>query len=127
MRRLHEGPPLTAICCGSRSVEERHEPIVLRVLCDLLPPGSTVREGEAPGADRLCRDVAEKMGFEIQKRPADWNKYPKVAGFLRNKEMAKEGADLCIAFWDGKSNGTKDMMEQAVRHGIPVWIEPVVE
>jgi hypothetical protein len=36
--------------------------------------------------------------------------------------MAKLGADLCIAFWDGHSHGTKHMMETAIKHGIPVEV-----
>ena len=42
--------------------------------------------------------------------PANWNKFGKSAGFRRNEQMA-EVADALIAFWDGKSHGTKHMIE----------------
>lgn len=37
--------------------------------------------------------------------------------------MAALGADLCIAFWDGSSSGTLDMMERAAKYGIPIEVQ----
>lgn len=56
--------------------------------------------------------------------PADWKAHGKAAGPRRNQEMADAGADLCLAFWDGESRGTLDMIQRAVRAGIPVRIVP---
>jgi hypothetical protein len=42
---------------------------------------------------------------------------------MRNEEMAALGADLCIAFWDGRSTGTKDMVDRAYDHGIEVELQ----
>lgn len=49
--------------------------------------------------------------------PADWNKYGKSAGYKRNEQMAIY-ADACLAFWDGKSKGTKHMIGLAKRHNL---------
>ena len=57
----------------------------------------------------------EKLDLEIF--PADWKKYGKSAGFRRNEQMA-EFADALIAFWDGKSHGTKHMIDIANEKGI---------
>ena len=51
--------------------------------------------------------------------PADWQRYGRGAGPIRNKQIV-ESADLVIAFWDGKSNGTRSALAHAERAGVPV-------
>jgi len=53
----------------------------------------------------------------VQEFPAEWEEYGKKAGYYRNKKMA-EYATHCIAFWDGKSAGTKMMIDLANEHGL---------
>ena len=77
--------------------------------------------GTARGADRLGERFAEEMGYPIKKFPADWVKHRKSAGVLRNIEMA-EYADGLIAFWDGKSKGTKSMIDLARSKNLKVRI-----
>ena len=66
--------------------------------------------GGARGADTLGEKYAQDEGFSLEVFPANWNKFGKSAGFIRNEQMA-EIADALIAFWDGKSHGTKHMIE----------------
>ena len=99
--------------------------LTMQILKDKL--GSfTVIEGEANGADTLSRKAAEALGLEVEKYPANWNKHGKAAGPIRNTEMLKAGADGILAFHDdlSKSKGTKNMVEQALNAGLPVWISP---
>ena len=65
--------------------------------------------GEARGADTLGKRYAKEHGYDVLSFPADWNKYGKSAGYRRNKEMA-DAADALVAFWDGKSRGTANMI-----------------
>ena len=51
----------------------------------------------------------------------NWKKYPRMAGIFRNMNMLVTATHL-VAFWDGKSHGTKHMIEIAKEKGIPVWI-----
>ena len=51
----------------------------------------------------------------------DWDKYGKSAGFIRNKLIINE-ADMVVAFWDGKSKGTKNSIDLAINAGKPVDI-----
>ena len=68
--------------------------------------------GCARGADTLGLRYASENTFDVEEYPADWDKYGKKAGYVRNVEMA-ENADALIAFWDGKSKGTKHMIDIA--------------
>lgn len=77
--------------------------------------------GEARGADTLGRKYAEEHGIAVESFPANWEKYGKSAGYIRNQEMVNN-ADALIAFWDGKSRGTKNMIEIAEKKGIPIRI-----
>lgn len=66
--------------------------------------------GGARGADKLGEKYSHDEGFALEVYPAQWDKYGKRAGFRRNEQMA-EVADALIAFWDGKSHGTKHMID----------------
>ena len=71
-----------------------------------------ILSGGASGADKIGERYAKENGFEVEVYPADWGKYGKSAGPIRNKLMA-ENCDCVICFWDGKSRGTKSMIEYA--------------
>ena len=77
--------------------------------------------GTANGADKLGEKYAKERGYLIKQFPANWDKYGKSAGYKRNEEMAKY-ADALIAFWDGKSKGTKHMIDLAKRHELKVMV-----
>ena len=73
------------------------------------------------GADKLGEQYAKERGYKLTKFPADWNKYGKAAGPKRNEQMA-DYADALIAFWDGKSRGTKNMIDLAEQLGLKLII-----
>lgn len=79
--------------------------------------------GGAIGADSLGEQYAKECGIPLKRFPALWNKYGKSAGFIRNEEMAKYG-NFLIAFWDGRSVGTKHMikkMRDLGKHGKVIY------
>lgn len=76
-----------------------------------------VISGNAKGADQLGEKYASDMSFDLEIFPAEWKKFGKAAGFRRNEQMA-EIADGLIAFWDGKSHGTKHMIDIANEKGL---------
>lgn len=113
--------------CGSRSWTNRAR--IADRLHDLTlsyPRGTwiTIVHGDAPGADRIAHQEAQKHGMLVEShnyRPfISPTCSPKRAPLERNKHMASLGADLCIAFWKDGSTGTAHMIEQAKRCGIPV-------
>ena len=66
--------------------------------------------GLARGVDTLALEYALKHGFPVKKFPADWKKFGRSAGPRRNEQMA-EYSDYGVAVWDGRSRGTRHMME----------------
>lgn len=81
----------------------------------------TIISGTANGADQLGERYAKEKGYKLEYYPADWEHYGNAAGPLRNTQMAK-AADDVIVFWDGKSAGTKNMMEAAERENVPCTV-----
>lgn len=79
--------------------------------------------GMADGADALGARYGMRSCVAVYPFPADWEKHGKKAGYLRNREMARN-ADALIAFWDGKSKGTKMMIEIAKEEGLRVRVVP---
>lgn len=75
--------------------------------------------GTANGADKLGEQFAKIHGYPIKRFPANWDKYGKSAGYIRNEQMAKYSNAL-IAFWDGKSKGTKHMIDLAEENDLVV-------
>ena len=82
-------------------------------------------EGEARGADTLAREVAEELGIPVDPYPADWDRFHKAAGPIRNRQMVNEGKpDIVVAFHNNilGSKGTKDMVTFAWSKHIPTFI-----
>lgn len=84
------------------------------------PSDAILVQGEARGADRLCKALWTYWGFPVESHPADWNRYGKRAGTLRNEQMVALGATICLAFPLPQSIGTIHCMRIARRAGIPV-------
>lgn len=77
--------------------------------------------GGAKGVDRYAEEYGFKNNIQRTIYPANWNKYGKRAGALRNQEIV-DASDYVIAFWDGKSKGTKITIDMAIRAGKPIDI-----
>ena len=84
------------------------------VLGKAYKTGDEVRiiSGTARGADRMGEQFAVNSHLEVDRYPADWDRYGRSAGYKRNVQMAKAATHL-VAFWDGESRGTKHMIDIA--------------
>jgi len=80
-----------------------------------------VVSGTAKGVDTLGERYAIENNIPIKRFPAKWKEFGKRAGLLRNTEMA-EYAEALIAIWDGKSPGTRDMINKGKFFGLNVCI-----
>ncbi len=75
-----------------------------------------VVSGGARGADTLAERFARHWNKSFKVFPADWNTHGNRAGYLRNEQIVQY-CDLCVAFWDGKSRGTKLTIDLCKRYG----------
>ena len=80
--------------------------------------------GGCSGADLLGERYARDNGFKIERYDAEWDKYGRSAGPIRNEKMARAG-DYVICFWDGKSRGTKSMINYAKQQGRSLKVKMV--
>lgn len=77
--------------------------------------------GTAIGADQLGEKYAHEIGYKIEQYPAQWEKYGKRAGYIRNETMVSK-ADAVICFWDQKSKGTLHTINLCERYGKQVHV-----
>lgn len=86
-----------------------------------LDKSDIVIHGDCPrGADKHVNRAALKFGLEVEAYPAKWTIYGQAAGNIRNQLMLDYGRpDRAYLFWDGRSPGTKDMLERVLNHNIP--------
>ena len=108
---------MKVLVCGSRYYCNYE-----KVLAYLARTGaSLVVAGGARGADSLAVRAAKECGISYIEYKADWDRYGKSAGPIRNQQMLDmEKPDFVIAFHEDleKSKGTKDMLSRAKRAGI---------
>lgn len=101
---------MKVLICGSRNlvpsyslldklIKELEETMELKV--------TEIIEGGASGVDIRAGEYARLRGYKLTEMKADWNKYGRAAGPIRNSEMVKL-CDSAIAIWDGESRGTLD-------------------
>ena len=85
-----------------------------------LPSDITIVHGAAAGADSLADQWAVVNWCGNKPYPADWKKYGRAAGYIRNKKMLdEEHPDLVIAFPGGR--GTDMMVGLAKGEKVPIW------
>jgi hypothetical protein len=113
---------MRTIVAGGRSFTEAL--LLARVLDEWrvsLTTQLTIVSGTANGADKCGEQWATTNAVKIKRFPANWEEYGKSAGYIRNQEMANN-AEALIAFWDGKSKGTKHMIDIALDKGLLVKV-----
>ena len=100
---------------GSRELQVDH-------LEDYLPEGVTeIVSGGARGVDSCARDYALQHGLKLTEFLPEYAKYGRGAPLRRNITII-EHADLVLAFWDGKSRGTKFVIDNCKKRNIPVAV-----
>ena len=113
------------IICGSRTFADK---ALLTESLDTILSGLgevEIVSGHAKGADALAEEYAEQHGLKLSVFRADWKRYGKAAGPRRNQQMleyAMEKEPVVVAFWDGRSRGTRNMIDQATAGDAAVHI-----
>jgi hypothetical protein len=110
---------METIIAGSRHITDPD--IVADAIRDSGFPVTDVISGGAPGVDTLGEQWAEQHGIPVVRFPADWKTLGRRAGSIRNQEMAGYAEGL-VAIWDGKSRGSRNMIQLARRRGLQVFV-----
>ncbi len=76
----------------------------------------TILSGHCRGVDRMAERFADELGCKLKLYVPEWGKYRRGAGVVRNGQMVKD-CDFVIAFWDGKSRGTANLIDTAEKLG----------
>ena len=109
------------LICGSRDWTSHN---TIKSVLSNYSKEIIVITGGCRGADTIAENVAKNLGMTVQVFNADWKKYGRAAGPIRNQKMLEEKPDLVIAFHENLDNskGTKDMVNRARKAGIEIMI-----
>jgi hypothetical protein len=113
---------MKVIIAGSRGITDEH--LIFNAIKESGFEITEVVSGGAAGVDKFGEKYANRNDIPLKIFLADWEKKKASAGIIRNAEMANY-AEALIAVWDGKSKGTKNMIEIAGRKGLLVFVEVV--
>lgn len=119
-----------ALVTGSRLFEDLS--LVRKAMVMIANQFDELLVGDARGVDKVAHDEWEKLTNKPSRVfPAEWDKYGRAAGMIRNADMVRlltpNSGDRVFGFWDGKSSGTKGCMELAKQRGIPVMLVDLVK
>lgn len=113
------------LICGATyflDYDHLHDTLI-RIFLEKNIQNPVIISGMAKGADTLAVDFAMQYGYECLKFPADWARYGKGAGPVRNQQMIDEGKpDLIIAFPMQSSRGTRDMINRGLMQDVEVIV-----
>jgi len=110
---------MRTIIAGSRTITDYQQ--LLLAISRIDWTITSIVCGGARGVDSLGKKYADNNNIPIKFFIPDWARFSKGAGFIRNVSMAKN-ADALIALWDGKSRGTKHMIDTAKDHNLRIFI-----
>lgn len=119
-------PPIKVLFCGDRNTATCFQDVITFEL-KALPEDSIMIHGGCKGVDLFAEELAKGLGIATEAfgiTSDEWCVLGKSAGPLRNRKMIDQGIDYVVAFHPDieLSKGTKDMMTQAWKAGIPVFI-----
>ncbi len=114
--------PQRILITGDRDWVDRR--MMLNIIKTHLPI-EVIIHGCARGADTLAGQISEELNIPVDEFPADWDKYHKAAGHIRNQQMLTEGKPtLVLAFHLNimESKGTRDMIKRSLFAKLPVYL-----
>ena len=96
--------------------------ITVENLQDYLPDGTTeIISGGVKGVDTCAREYAVSNNIPLTEFKPEYDRYGRGAPLKRNITII-ENADIVLAFWDGKSKGTKYEIDACEERQIPVKV-----
>ena len=114
----HVRPGCRVAIVGSRAFPDLRR--VRRFVADLAP-GTVIVSGGAPGVDCCAAAAGRSRHLTVVEHFAQWNLHGRRAGFLRNALIVRD-CDCLVAFWDGRSPGTRNALYLARQAFLPFAI-----
>lgn len=108
---------MKTIIAGSRSITDKAA--IFRLLDELPWIPTEVVSGTAAGVDSIGEEWAAARDIPVTRFPAEWNKFGKRAGYIRNTSMSHYAKGL-VLFWDGVSRGSAHMLLEAQRRNLKI-------
>lgn len=103
---------------GSRNCGETTVDLIIKQ----LPRNcSEIVSGGATGIDLLAKQASQKLSIKYTCFEPDYKTYGRSAPLIRNKTIA-DNSNLVLAFWDGKSKGTQNIILYCIKQNIPFKI-----
>lgn len=111
---------MRVLVCGDRNWSDKAK--IKEVINSL--PITLIIHGAARGADTLAGEIGQELNIPVLEYPANWSRYGRAAGMIRNKEMLDDRPDLVLAFHSHirLSKGTANTVTEARKRGIPTRI-----
>lgn len=107
------------IIAGSRNLTDYET--ICAAMSDFPEEVTEVVSGACRGADKLGEQWAKMRSIPVKQFPADWDKHGAAAGPIRNRRMAAY-AEALVAVWDGESTGTDNMIHEAKKGDLLVYV-----
>lgn len=96
--------------------------LTVKDLEDYLPLDVTeIVSGGADGIDECARLYAQEKNLKLTEFLPEYEKYRRAAPLKRNLKIIGY-ADLVLAFWDGKSRGTKHVIDNCIKQNKRVMV-----
>ncbi len=106
---------------GSRKAPEN----AVDLICENLPSYATgIVSGGADGIDAAAKEAAKRLGLPLEEILPDYERYGKRAPLVRN-DLIIDRAAMVIAFWDGRSKGTKYVIGECLKRGKRILYIPI--
>lgn len=113
------------LICGSRGWKDESAVEAVLAGYKYTNPTLTLIHGHCKdGADAIADRLAHQMGVPTVRVAANWQRFGKRAGVIRNQKMLDEQKpDVVVAFRAfGKSAGTDDMVQRALKAGVTTFV-----
>lgn len=108
--------------CGSRHLKQNFDLNYLESIINKLNISVTeIVSGGAKGADKVAELYAAKQSLKLKIFHAQWQTFGISAGTVRNKQVV-DYANYVAVLWDGKSKGTRHVIEYSGETGKPIEI-----
>jgi hypothetical protein len=94
---------MRVLVAGGRDFTDKD--FLFKYLDKNFPEATVVISGRAKGADKMGESWARARGIDIEPYPAQWGRYGRKAGPIRNAEMLSKGKpDVVVVFKGGRGS-----------------------